>query len=245
MRRSLMIKLKVFRMAEGRFQEWYVPKAGPMWLRAVIGLSFWPYTLLCASLPVIGSMFAPIIHWDRVGAIFIIYVLALGIGAHALDARGENKPWGKHLSNGTLLILSILSLASAMIIGFYYILTAAPLLFILALAELWFVFAYNLEIRHGYFHTDGWFAISWGGLPPIAGYMIQNGLNPVIIWLLFAFGFASAAVEINASRPYRAIKRGQIINDYITIKHYQKALEAIVILIVALALLLIENRLGA
>ena len=78
-----------------RLNEWFVPKFGSLRFRALIGMLFLPYTGMCVSFTIIGSILAEMVYWDRVLAISIIYSLALGVGAHALDAIGsKRKPWG-------------------------------------------------------------------------------------------------------------------------------------------------------
>jgi hypothetical protein len=82
-----------------------------------------------------------------------------------------------------------------------------PLLWIIAILEGFFVLAYNLEWFEGRFHTDGWFALSWGSLPVLAGYVLQtNRLSLVAVMVAAAMGLFSL-VEIKASRPYKALKR--------------------------------------
>ena len=71
-----------------RTREWFVPTFGPPRFRTFVGLLFLPYTGMVLAYTVIGAMMAPHIHWDRVAAIVVIYFLALGVGAHALDALG-------------------------------------------------------------------------------------------------------------------------------------------------------------
>jgi protein tyrosine phosphatase (PTP) superfamily phosphohydrolase (DUF442 family) len=64
---------------------------------------------------VIGSMVAETIHWDRVGAIVLVYFLGLGIAAHALDALGSKqaKPWGEVLTRTQLWLMAIIALSVA------------------------------------------------------------------------------------------------------------------------------------
>jgi len=33
--------------------------------------------------------------------------------------------------------------------------------------------AYNLELFGGYFHTDVWFAVAWGGFPAFTGWFVE------------------------------------------------------------------------
>jgi len=192
-----------------RSKEWFVPGFGPLKFRIFIGLLFLPYTGMVLSYTVIGSMMAEQIHWNRVGAILIIYFLALGIGAHALDAIGSGgiKPWGTVFSTAQLRALAIASLILAYALGGYYIVRYTPLLGIIALLEGFFVLAYNLEWFAGRFHTDAWFALSWGSLPVLAGYVLQtNHLSFAVLMVSAAMGLLSL-VEIKASRPYKAMKR--------------------------------------
>ena len=79
-----------------RINEWFVPRFGPLKFRAFIGMLFLPYTGMCISFTIIGSMLSESILWDRVLSIFIIYFLALGVSAHAADNLGSKKikPWG-------------------------------------------------------------------------------------------------------------------------------------------------------
>jgi hypothetical protein len=192
-----------------RTAEWFVPRWGPPRFRALVGLLFLPYTGMVLSYTVLGSMLAPEVSWDRVIAVVAIYFLALGVGAHAFDALGSRvtKPWGEHFSARQLWILGGASLALAYLIGIHYMVTVAPYLWPVALAEGFFLLAYNLEWFEGRFHTDGWFALSWGALPVLAGFVLQtNGISPAAVVMAMAAAFLSL-VEIKASRPYKEAKR--------------------------------------
>lgn len=195
--------------SKDRRAEWFVPSFGPERFRLFIGLLFLPYTAMVLSYAVIGSMLAQQIHWDRVVAIMVIYFLALGIGGHALDAVGSKglKPWGTIFPKRKLMVLSIVSIAGAYAIGIYYMVLYTPLLWLVAIAEGFFLCAYTLEWFEGKFHTDGWFAFSWGALPVLAGYILQtNRLSMAVLLMAAAMGLLSL-VEIKASRPYKQLKR--------------------------------------
>lgn len=195
--------------AEDRRTEWFVPSVGPVKLRLFIGLLFLPYTGMVLAYTVIGSMLAEQIHWDRVGAILLIYFLALGVGGHALDAVGSKgfKPWGSAFSRRGLIALAIVSMSAAYAIGVYYMVLYTPLLWLIAIPEGFFLLAYNLEWFHGRFHTDAWFGLSWGSLPVLAGYVLQTNRLSVASLLMAASMGLLSLVEINASRPYKAMKR--------------------------------------
>ncbi|MGH9889992.1 MAG: hypothetical protein ACRD4Z_01150, partial [Nitrososphaeraceae archaeon] len=87
-----------------RLNEWYVPKFGPRGFRAFVGMLFLPYTGMCISFAVLGSILAVQIVWERVVAISAIYALGLGLAAHAADNLGSKtvKPWGNYYSSRQL-----------------------------------------------------------------------------------------------------------------------------------------------
>jgi hypothetical protein len=192
-----------------RRAEWFVPRFGPLRFRIFVGLLFLPYTGMVLSFSVIGSLLSERIYYERVAAIVIIYFFGLGIAAHALDALGSKgtKPWGTVFTKAQLWVLAIISLSVAYGIAIYYMILYVSLLWVIALLEGFFVFAYNLEWFAGRFHTDLWFAFSWGALPVLAGYIMQtNGVSlPSLILALSAALFST--VEIKVSRPYKELKR--------------------------------------
>jgi hypothetical protein len=200
---------------ETRLNEWFVPKFGPIKFRVFVGLLFLPYTGMCVSFAVIGSLLAENVVWERVGAIGLIYALGLGISAHAADTIGSKakKPWGDYFSRKQLLVLTGASLAAAYAIGLYYIIFFAPLLAPIALLEGFFLLAYNFELFGGRFHTNFWFAVSWGSMPVLAGYIIQtNAIDAIPLLVSAATGLVSY-VEIRLSRPYKELRRNGIHNE--------------------------------
>jgi xanthine/uracil permease len=161
------------------------------------------------SYTVIGGMLAPSVAWDRVGALLVIYFLGLGIAAHALDALGSRgpKPWGEVFSRRQLWSAAAAALIIAYAIAGYYSLRYVPWLAVIALLEGFFVFSYNLEWWGGRFHTDGWFALSWGALPVLAGYVMQTNALSFAALIVAGAMAALSVVEITASRPYKTLKR--------------------------------------
>lgn len=188
-----------------RTDEWFVPRFGPRRFRVFVGLLFLPYTAMVLCYTVLGALLAPRVDWERVGALLVIYALALGIAAHALDAlgRGDAKPWGAVFAPRTLKILAAVSLVLSYAIGAWYMQRYAPWLWIIAILEGFLLLAYNLEWFGGAFHDDGWFALSWGALPALAGFMLQTNRLSVAVLLLAAGTAALSLVEIKASRPYK------------------------------------------
>ncbi len=199
----------------GRKAEWFVPRFGPERFRVLTGLLFLPYTGMVLAFAAIGSVMAGTLHWQRVAAIVVIYFFGLGVAAHALDAIGSKrvKPWGTVFSMRELWLLTLASLVVAYSIAVYYIVFHSPWLGSLAIIEGFFVFAYNLEWFSGRFHTDGWFAFSWGFLPVLAGCLIQ--INTLTFQALLAAGAMAlfSLIEIKASRPYKELKRASAVPD--------------------------------
>jgi hypothetical protein len=190
-----------------RMNEWFVPKFGPLKFRAFVGMLFLPYTGMCVSFAIIGSLLSPEIMWDRVLAIFFIYFLSVGLSAHAADHLGSRKikPWGSYFSDKELIVMTTLGISLAYTTGIYYMVNYVPLLWPVSIAEGFFLFAYNLELFKGFFHNNLWFAISWGSLPVLAGYIIQtNSLSEFTVMVSAIAGIISY-IEIRISRRYKEL----------------------------------------
>jgi hypothetical protein len=192
-----------------RLNEWFVPRFGPLKFRAFIGMLFLPYTGMCISFTIIGSMLSESIAWDRALSIFIIYFLGLGVSAHAADNLGSKKikPWGNFFSTFELRLMVMGGLSVSYFLGIYYIIIFVPLLSIIAIIEGFFLFAYNFELFNGFFHNNFWFAISWGSLPLLAGFVIQTNSISILSLIASMVAFLAAYIEIRISRKYKELKR--------------------------------------
>ncbi|MBP1753176.1 MAG: hypothetical protein H6Q57_2012 [Geobacteraceae bacterium] len=215
-----------------RMNEWFVPTFGPPKFRTFIGLLFLPYTCMVLSFTLIGSLLAGQIFYDRLLAIVIIYFLGLGVAAHALDALGSKgiKPWGTIFSKTALWLMALLALIIAYGIGCFYMIRYVPLLWIIAILEGFFVFAYNLEWFGGMFHTDKWFAFSWGVLPVLAGYIMQTNRVSLSALVLSASMGLFSFLEIKVSRPYKELKRRLpelSFGDLVLLERYETILKCI------------------
>lgn len=159
-------------MQKDRLSEWFVPKFGTRNFRLGIGILFLPYTGMVVAFAAWGSLVVDY-SLERLGAICLLYFLALGISAHCLDALGsKTKPWG-FLSKKKLWIISLITLSGAIIIGFHYAFLDSPLLIPIGIVEIFFLVSYNLELFNGKFHNNSSFVLSWGVLPVLAGTIIQ------------------------------------------------------------------------
>ena len=223
-----------------RLNEWFVPKFGPIQFRIAIGILFLPYTAMCISFALLGSLISPSIHWDRIIAIILIYFFALGIGAHFADNIGSRKrPWGVEISIHTSWIILILSISVAYSIGIYYIIYFVPLLLVVAVAEGFFLFAYNFEKFGGRFHTNFWFVIAWGSLPVLAGFMMQTNAITLESILVATVASVISYVEISLSRPYKVLKSNNVQNGSAsTLERYLKIISFGTLITAMLALAL-------
>lgn len=225
-----------------RENEWWVPSFGPRRFRLLLGLSFYPYSIMNACYVLIGSLLAASVHYDRMLGMAVVYLLAVGVSAHSLDAMAPNKPWGDFLSKTQLAALAGGALVPALAIGLYYALEVSPLLIPIGVAELFFLLAYNLELFKGAFHTDFWFAASWGLLPVLAGYVVQTGSLSLASLAGGVFGFCTAFMEINASRPYKALKKERSASP--VVPRLEAILKGVVATVVVTAAVLLALSIG-
>ena len=220
-----------------RLNEWFVPKFGPVKFRVFIGLMFLPYTGMCISFTILGSMLAPTISWDRVAAISLIYGLALGISAHAADNLGSRKkPWGMYFNSKELWIMVLLGLLAAYSIAAYYIIYYVPNLLFFGIIEGFFVFAYNFELFRGTLHTNACFICSWGILPVFAGYIMQTNTLEFLPLLLSVLTATVSYVHIKKSRQYKELRRQAVDHESKRLEMYLKMISFGTIAIGAIAI---------
>ena len=193
-------------MQKDRLSEWFVPKFGTRNFRLGIGILFLPYTGMVVAFAAWGSLVVDY-SVERLGAICLLYFLALGISAHCLDAVGsKTKPWG-FLSKKKLWIISMITLSGAILIGFHYAFLDSPLLIPIGIVEIFFLVSYNLELFNGKFHNNSSFVLSWGVLPVLAGTIIQiNSITLESVALSVVAGILSY-ILIKTSRIYKNLKK--------------------------------------
>ncbi len=188
-----------------RTSEWFVPKFGSKKFRISIGILFLPYTSIVTCFAALGAISGPL-QLERIAAICVIYVLALGIGAHLLDAvGGKTKPWG-NLPNRKVWSIALGAIGIAFSIGIYFALLDSFWLVPIGIIEGFFLFAYNLELFGGRFHNNASTIFSWGILPVFAGSVIQT--NSIDIETIFIAGITAIVtyVLIKTSRQYKILK---------------------------------------
>jgi hypothetical protein len=173
------------------------------------GMLFLPYTGMCISFVVWGSLMSGSPDYEKVAILVLIYFVALGIGAHVADNIGSKKikPWGDLFTKKQSWIIILTCLGFSYGLGLYYALLYAPMLVIIGIIEGFFLFAYNFELFRGMFHKNYWFALSWGVLPFIAGFVMQTNTITLVSLFLSLIPFILSYIEIRISRLYKYNKR--------------------------------------
>ena len=193
-------------MQKDRLSEWFVPKFGTRNFRLGIGILFLPYTGMVVAFAAWGSLVVDY-SLERLGAICLLYFLALGISAHCLDALGsKTKPWG-FLSKKKLWIISLITLSGAIIIGFHYAFLDSPLLIPIGIVEIFFLVSYNLELFNGKFHNNSSFVLSWGVLPVLAGTIMQINSITLESFALSVVAGILSYILIKTSCIYKNLKK--------------------------------------
>lgn len=165
-----------------------------------------PYTLWHLSYVVIGAALAPLWLPGRLGAGLAAFALALGIGAHALDEL-RGRPLGTHIGSRTLWTLAIASTVGAVAIGLAAAIAWWPWLLVFVAFGGFMVVAYNLELFGGRFHSDAWFAVSWGALPLLTANAVAA--ERITDTGVVAAGFAAmlSLAQRRLSTPVRLVRR--------------------------------------
>ncbi|HET9323643.1 MAG TPA: hypothetical protein VFO03_07165 [Gaiellaceae bacterium] len=181
------------------------------------------------------------LNTGRLLATLLAFLLALGIGGHALDEL-QGRPLQTRIPAGVLWMLALASIGGAVAIG-----VAAALawtLWLLAFVAVggFLVFAYNLELFGGRFHSDLWFALAWGAFPLLTGYFAQAETVTVEALLAAGFAVATSLAQRALSTPVRAVRRGRSGDAPSTIVGPEKALRALTVGMVALAAALLALR---
>jgi hypothetical protein len=165
-----------------------------------------PYTAWHLSYVAVGAGLASTFSWTRLGAALLAFALAMGVGAHALDEL-KGRPLRTRISNGMLWTLAAVSIAAATALGAYACVAWTWWLAPFVVAGAFIVVAYNLELFGGAFHSTLWFALAWGALPALAGYVVQAGT--IRAEAVAAAGYAAllSYVQRVLSTPVRAARR--------------------------------------
>lgn len=165
-----------------------------------------PYTAWHLSYVVIGGCLASTVAWGRLGAAVAAFALAVGIGAHALDEL-RGRPLRTLIPERVLIGLAIVSITAASAIGIAGAAAFEPWLVLLVPVGLFLVLAYNLELAGGWFHSDLWFGLGWGGFPVICGYAAVAGRIGIAAVLGAAFAVLLSLAQRALSSHVRHVRR--------------------------------------
>jgi hypothetical protein len=165
-----------------------------------------PYTAWHLSYVAIGVALAPEFTWTRLVAVLAGFALAVGIGAHALDEL-HGRPLGTAIPRRTLITLAAISITGAIVLGVLGAAITTWWLLPFVAAGAFIVVAYNLELFDGRFHSDRWFAVSWGSFPLVTGYFATAGsLRPVVL-LAAAAAYWLSLAQRHLSTRVRFLRR--------------------------------------
>ena len=165
-----------------------------------------PYTLWHLSYVIWGAALAGAHHYDRLAATTIAFFLAVGVGAHALDEL-RGRPLGTRISSGVLKVMAGLALGGAVLIGLLGAVEVSPWLLVFVGYGLFIALAYNLEWFGGRFHSDAWFALSWGSMPLLTAYFASVERIDVAALLGAVMAFSLSLAQRTLSLRVRALRR--------------------------------------
>ncbi len=172
-------------MTTGKTPAFYALEGTTAW-KDYVNLLHIPYTLWHLSYVVLGAAIAPTVHVDRMIGTLVAFFLAVGIASHSLDEL-NGRPLSTRIPQGVLMGMAAVSLAGAMGLGVLAGLSETLWIFPFVAFGGFIVVFYNLGIWHDRFHSDFWFAFSWGAFPVLTSYWI-NASRLDAAAVLLAFG---------------------------------------------------------
>ena len=176
-----------------------------------------PYTLWHLSYAAVGAALASQFSWTRCAAALAAFALAMGIGAHALDEL-RGRPLKTQIPDGVLWVLAALSIAGGTAIGVYACVAWTWALAPLVVFGAFIVVAYNLELFGGALHSTLWFALAWGALPALAGYVVETGRIRGDAVAAAVYAALTAYAQRVLSTPVRDTRR-RVVSVTGTIEH--------------------------
>ena len=189
--------------AEDRPAFYALPSGG--W-RDYVTLLHLPYTGWHLSYVVMGAAVARRFDGGRLGASVLAFFFAVGVAAHALDEL-SGRPLGTRIPDRALRGLAAFGLVAAVGIGVVGSVAVSWWLLVFVAFGAFAVLAYNLELFGGRFHTDLWFALSWGAFPALTGHFAQDGAlrweaGPIAMACLLL-----SSAQRSLSTPVRHLRR--------------------------------------
>jgi hypothetical protein len=165
-----------------------------------------PYTLWHLSYVALGAALAQTMKWGLLGWTVLAFLLAMGIGAHALDEL-NGRPLRTEIPGRVLGALAVCSVAGACTIG--VIVATDSTLWLLAFVAFGaaIVVAYNLELFGGALHSDVWFAAAWGAFPVLTAYYASAERIRGEVAAAAVFAFLTSLAQRRLSTQARLVRR--------------------------------------
>ncbi len=189
-----------------------------------------PYTLWHLSYVALGWAAAPPARTEVLWWSLVAFLLAVGVGAHALDEL-NGRPLRTTIPSPALIGLAVASVGLAAAIGVAGAARASWWLLAFVAFGSFIVGAYNLEWFRGRFHTDTWFALAWGAFPALAA-SFANAERVTAEGLLVSAGcFALSHAQRTLSTPVRDLRRRTRTVDGVIVRTdgTRQALDAVVL----------------
>jgi hypothetical protein len=165
-----------------------------------------PYTVWHLSYVIWGAAIAGAHHYDRLAVTLVAFFLAVGLAAHALDEL-KGRPLRTRISPAVLWTISVLGLGGAVAIGIVGAVEVSPWLMAFVAFGLFIAPAYSLEWFGGRFHSDAWFALSWGSFPLLTAYFAEAERLGTAAALGAVMAFTLSLAQRALSGRVRALRR--------------------------------------
>ncbi len=192
-------------MATGKRPAFYALQGAKGW-QDYLNLLHVPYTLWHMGYVVLGATISPTIHLDRLLGTLLAFFLAVGIASHALDELND-RPLGTKIPPVVLVSLAVVSLAGAVALGVVAGFLESRWIFAFVAFGGFIVAFYNLGLWHNRFHSDLWFAFSWGAFPVLTSYWVNASRLDVAAVLVAVGCFFLTLAQRTLSTPVRTIRR--------------------------------------
>ena len=230
---------------------------GAKWWEDYINLLHLPYTLWHMAYVVLGAAVAPTVHVDWLMGTLLAFFLAVGIASHALDELND-RPLGTKIPPFVLVSLAVVSLGGAVALGILAGILENQWIFAFVAFGAFIAVFYNLGLWQNRFHSDLWFAFSWGAFPALTSYWVCASRLDVAVVIVAVGCFFLTLAQRTLSTPVRAIRRKAVsVEGYIdvvdgerieldserVIEVPERALALLVVAIVVLAAGLLTYRL--
>ena len=135
----------------------------------------------------------------------------------------NDRPLGTKIPSVVLVSLAAVSLAGALALGVVAGILESPWMFAFVAFGGFIVVFYNLGLWHNRFHTDLWFAFSWGAFPVLTSYWVNASRLDVAAVLLAVGCFFLTLVQRTLSTPVRTVRRKALtVEGYIELANGER-----------------------